>query len=477
MIRPKFDGTLCTEPEGLMFETKECGNSFPTSFWETYSAFANTSGGTVALGIREMSYGLEVVGVKDPPKIIKEMWDAINNREKVSANILCESDIAGVDVEGKTIILINVPRASKDRRPVYINGSVENGTFKRNGEGDYHCSREEIDEMVRDAGSRSPDSVVISGLSIDDFEQSSIESFRNIMVSVRPGSRWNKEPRDEFLRLIGAADRGEDGIIRPTLAGLLMFGSDSDISRHLSGYLVDLRIYSGGDEWSERFVSGTGEWSGNLFDFFTEVNARLFVKTPKPFKLDGAVRVDDNEFMKAERELVLNGIVHADYYLSTGVRVLIHPDRLVVENPGTFRIPISKAGKGGISDPRNKNLMGMFRLIGMVENSGQGVKRIVDTCRELGIPDPEFLEETDPSRVICTLPMWDGVDRAVLTNRETKILEIMLRGGNETMTDMAKELGTSQSTVSRTVRSLQDKGLVRRESGKRGARWVVFGRQ
>ena len=121
--------------------------------------------------------------------------------------------------------------------------------------------------------------------------------------------------------------------------------------------------------------------------------------------------------------------------------------------------------------------MGMFRLIGMVENSGQGVKRVVDVCRELGIPDPEFREDTDPSRVICVLPMWDGVARAALTDRETRILEIMSRGGNETMTDIAKELGTSQSTVSRTVRSLQDKGLVRREGGKRGARWVVFGRQ
>ena len=50
-------------------------------------------------------------------------------------------------------------------------------------------------------------------------------------------------------------------------------------------------MYQGKDEWSERFVSGTGEWSGNLFDFFTEVNSRLFVKAPKPFRLDGAVRM------------------------------------------------------------------------------------------------------------------------------------------------------------------------------------------
>ena len=476
MVRPKFKGKLCLEPEGLMFEAKECGNTFPTSFWETYSAFANTMGGTVALGIKEMSHGLEVKGVKDPSKVIKEMWGTINNKDSVSANILCHDDVTGIDVDGDTVILIDVPKAPKEQRPIYINGSIENGTFKRNGEGDYHCTRDQIDEMRRDAGSASPDSVIIARLSLDDLNQPSIVAYRNMLAAARPTSRWNAESRDEFLRLIGAADRDDDGAVRPTLAGLLMFGNDYDISRHLGGYLVDFRMYQGKDEWSERFVSGTGEWSGNLFDFFTEVNSRLFIKAPKPFRLDGAVRIDDNEFIKAERELVLNGIVHADYHLSTGVRVMLYPDRLVVENPGTFRIPISKAEDGGVSDPRNKNLMKMFRLIGLVENSGQGVKRLVDTCRDLGIPDPVFREETDPSRVVNSMPIWDGMERAPLSDRERLVLDIISRGGTETTAEMAAEFGLSQSTVSRAVRSLQDKGVLRREGGSRKGRWVVAGR-
>ena len=330
--------------------------------------------------------------------------------------------------------------------------------------------------MRSDAGSVSLDSVIIARLSLDDLNQPSIVAYRNMLAAARPTSRWNAESRDEFLRLIGAADRDDDGVVRPTLAGLLMFGNDYDISRYLGGYLVDFRMYQGKDEWSERFVSGTGEWSGNLFDFFTEVNSRLFVKAPKPFRLDGAVRIDDNEFIKAERELVLNGIVHADYYLSTGVRVMLYPDRLVVENPGTFRIPISKAEDGGVSDPRNKNLMKMFRLIGLVENSGQGVKRIVDTCRELGIPDPVFREETDPSRVVNSMPIWDGIERAPLSDRERLVLDIISRGGTETTAEIASEIGLSQSTVSRAVRSLQDKGVLRREGGSRKGRWVVTGR-
>lgn len=476
MFRPKFDGRMCLEPEGLMFEIKECGSSFPSSFWETYSAFANTMGGTVALGIKEMSYGLEVRGVQNPSKIIKEMWDTINNREKVSANILCDSNVTEIDVDGCTVILIYVPRASKDKRPVYINGSIENGTYKRNGEGDYHCSWDEIKEMQRDAAAMSPDSVVVDGMSIDDLCQSSIEGYRNMVASVRPSSKWNAEPRDEFLRLIGAAGRGGDGNLHPTLAGLMMFGNDFDISSHLGGYLVDFKVYSGGDKWSERLVSGTGEWSGNLFDFFMEVSSRMSARAPKPFKLEGRVRVDDNDFIKAERELVLNSIVHADYYLSTGVRILLYPDRLEVENPGTFRISIQKAEGGGVSDPRNKNLMKMFRLVGMVENSGQGVKSVRDTCRALGLPDPEFREETDPSRVVAVLPMWNGVFSAAMSDRERRIIELISEGRVRTMTEIAKEIGVSQSTVSRDLKELMNRGVVRREGGGSNVRWIVLGR-
>ena len=111
-----------------------------------------------------------------------------------------------------------------------------------------------------------------------------------------------------------------------------------------------------------------------------------------------------------------------------------------------------------------------------VENSGQGVKRIVDTCRELGIPDPVFREETDPSRVVNSMPIWDGIERAPLSDRERLVLDIISRGGTETTAEIASEIGLSQSTVSRAVRSLQDKGVLRREGGSRKGRWVVTGR-
>lgn len=475
MIIPEFQDGYCMEPEGLHFECKECGTKFPQSFWETYSAFANTLGGTVALGLKEMTDGMVVIGVKDPAKVIKEMWDAVNDQEKVSINILTDDRVRGIDVDGCTVILIEVPRAPRTKRPVYINGSMDNGTFRRNGESDYHCTRDEINEMIRDAGSDAQDLVVVDRFTLDDLNQDDIEEYRQRMASVKPSSRWTRESRDRFLELIGAADAGEDGDLHPTMAGLLMFGMDYDIVRFLSVYKLDYQEYLGGKEWSKRIVSDTGEWSGNLFEFFFEICTRIDVKSPKPFELDGMIRVDDNDFIKAEREMVLNAIVHADYRMSGGVRIRLYPDRLEATNPGTFRIPIERAEAGGTSDPRNPALMKMFMLIGAVESSGQGLKRIIDTCSDLGIPAPAFTEEFDPARVIASMPMWNGVRGAETDGRARRVLELLSADGTMTARDLAADLDVSTSTVSRILSVLKEEGRIRREGGgTRGGRWKVL---
>lgn len=74
------------------------------------------------------------------------------------------------------------------------------------------------------------------------------------------------------------------------------------------------------------------------------------------------------------------------------------------------------------------------------------------------------------------MPIWDGIERAPLSDRERLVLDIISRGGTETTAEIASEIGLSQSTVSRAVRSLQDKGVLRREGGSRKGRWVVTGR-
>ena len=56
-----------------------------------------------------------------------------------------------IDADGKSVVVINVPRAESTMRPIYINNNLSRGTFKRNHEGDYHCTDQELKMMLRDA--------------------------------------------------------------------------------------------------------------------------------------------------------------------------------------------------------------------------------------------------------------------------------------------------------------------------------------
>ncbi len=455
--------------EGPELEGKRCSDRLSADFWPTYSAFANTFGGTIVLGVRDDGGLLRPEGIEDPEKILRDLWDQANNPQKVNVNLLSEDDVDVLDCDGLKLITVRVPRAERQRRPVYINGSMNSGTYRRHGEGDYHCSLAEIAEMVRDAHETPQDAGLCTKVLIGDLDDGSIEAFRNMMSKRTPSHPWNREPRDEFLRLIGAADLDDGGTLRPTVAGLLMFGRDYSITREVPRYMLDYREYGAWDDWDHRLTTDTGEWTGNLFDFFAYVTNRISLNSARAFPLDGAVRRDDTGMIEAARELVLNGIAHADYFGSGGVRIDWRPDRLTVRNPGTFRIPIGLARSGGHSDPRNPNVMRMFMLTGLAER--EGLHRIVTVCRDMGLGMPEITESVEPSTVTASIGLRPG-RRAPVGN--DGILDALRRDPGITVAGLAEETGLSTSTVSRRIRELRDAGVLAREGSRRDGRWVVL---
>ena len=135
--------------ENNRLEAKRAVGGLPQSLWETYSAFANTQGGVILLGVVENAdKSLHPVDLPDPSGLLQDFWDIINDSDKVSANILRDSDVREVVLRGKHIIVIDVPKAPMEDLPVYLGGSPENGTFWRSGDGDFRCSPEEVLQMA-----------------------------------------------------------------------------------------------------------------------------------------------------------------------------------------------------------------------------------------------------------------------------------------------------------------------------------------
>lgn len=166
--------------EGNRFEAKLAKGGLPNSLWETYSSFANTDGGLILLGVKEnKNHSFTIAGVENYEQLIKNIWDTLNNQNKVSVNLLLNKNVYAKEVDGKQVICIEVPRAERQFRPVYIGKNIFDGTFHRNGEGDYRCTKEEISEMFRDANVVSSDAKILTEMDETVFCKDSIKSYRN----------------------------------------------------------------------------------------------------------------------------------------------------------------------------------------------------------------------------------------------------------------------------------------------------------
>jgi predicted HTH transcriptional regulator len=124
--------------ENYFIEVKTASGGIPASLWESYSAFANTDGGTILLDISETESGLKVVGVSDAEDKVKKLWDTFHNRQKINNNVLFERHIYIQNIDNKDIIVIEVPRADI-KRPFAMRNS-----FEREDETDVHKALREV---------------------------------------------------------------------------------------------------------------------------------------------------------------------------------------------------------------------------------------------------------------------------------------------------------------------------------------------
>lgn len=466
--------------ENNRIEAKKALGGLPKSIWETYSAFANTHGGIILLGVEELAdKSFRTVDLPDPDRLIKEFWDIVNNPNKTSVNVLSSKDVFVQEVDGNHIVVINVPRAERSYKPVYVDGNPL-CTYRRNGEGDYRCTKEEYQAMVRDAAVKTQDMLILNEMDISVFNKESIRSYRQRMRLSRPGHVWEALEDEDFLLKLGAVGIGSDGKKHPTSAGLLMFGNEYDIVREFNTYFLDYQEqYDADTRWTDRIISSSGDWSGNVYDFYFRVYNKLILDIKVPFKMDGGARVDDTPVHQALREALANCLVNADYYGRQGLVIIKKRDTITMANPGGFRIEIDAAKSGGVSDPRNGTMLKMFNLIDIGERAGSGIPNIFRVWRGQGWKEPVIIESAEPDRIMLELTLKKSDDKKVTIKSDDKKVTIKSsRQKNEIVayltdhisaknTELAELLGVKSTRVKQLLKELIDEGIIVAEGSNR----------
>ncbi len=514
--------------ERVTLECKKAMAEVPRSLWETYSAFANTLGGLILLGVDEHSNETnvakryEIVGVTDAQKILTDFWNTINS-DKVNVNILTDSDVEVINISGKQIVCIHVPMADWRAKPIYLNGNVYKGTFRRNHEGDYHCTEDQVKAMIRDSNTEGNDGILIEYYGMDDIDPNSLRQYRTEFRQENSTHIWNRDDDKTFLRNLGGyiEDRktGKEGL---TLAGLMMFGKGLAIRDRFANFRMDYLDMShllAGERYHDR-LTYDGLWENNLYQFFRIVSPKVQFDLPRPFKLEkGGRRNDDTPQHEAVREAFTNAIIHCDLLMDAGIlRVEKHDDRLCFRNPGLLKLPVETIYRGGNSKARNPKIQNMLRMIGFGENVGSGFPKIVAAWKQTNWGEPLLLNKLDVDEVELVLPVpvteseeseevsvnsSDGVSKdwsnwpndwskglsnelskglskglsnelsKGLSNTTINIFKMIVADNHISREVLAEKTGISVVSVQKHIKKLKSVGLIRRIGSSRYGHWEI----
>ena len=487
--------SLLVQNECDDLEFKSAAGGFPGSFWETYSAFANTEGGTIVFGVQENKgkFYLDNLTDEQIEKYRKDFWNNVNNPSTISRNLMRKEDVIIGNYKGFAFMLFFIPRAPREMRPVYRANDPFKGSYKRNYEGDYRCTDREVQRMFADADDTRPaDSRILKNYTIEDLDKEALSHYRQLFKLSSSDHPWLAFDDIELLRMLGGyrKDRqsGEEGF---TVAGLLMFGKTTSITdvECAPHFFPDYQEHLTENEdvrWTNR-ICADGTWEANLFNFYQRVLPRLQSALPKPFKLEENIRREETPAHVAVREALINLCVHADYTINASLVVRHELHRLVFSNPGTLLVSKNQYYEGGESVCRNKSLQKMFSMLGVAEKAGSGTDKIMKGWREANWRSPQIDELQAPDKVVLTMPMESFLSdeaKAKLTDKfgimansfdhnVLTILALACDEGSVTNERLRYSLNLHKAEIADILKHMTHKGLLISEGYGRGMRYLL----
>ena len=495
------------QTEDTELEYKSAKGGFPESFWETFSAFANTNGGIIILGIKEKDGRLTPDGFDDTliAKYKKTFWDCAHNKNKVSATMLTDHDVSVEEVEGNRMLVFRVPKAAYNLKPVYLNGNPFGNTYRRNHEGDYRCTDTEVRLMIADAESQghSFDSKILPNYTIDDIDMATLRAYRQRFLLRHENHPWNELDDMEFLTKIGAYHvNREDGSEGFTRAGILMLGKTESITDQSCApwYFVDYQEKLSSDpmlRWTDRLYPD-GTWEANLFQFFYRTYGKLSQLLPTPFMLKGIDRLEETSAHIALREALANCLIHCNYAQQGNILVVGRRNEITMRNPGCMLISVAEFYAGSHSICRNPTLQKLFMFLGNGEKAGSGADIIKKGWRDNKWPQPVLSERVQPNETEMTLGIEEVlesgqntiseknnvgsekssekniVDSEKSSEKNKMIIAAIRQNSLVSAAEIAIQLGISSRAVEKRIKTLREIGIIRRVGPDKGGHWEII---
>lgn len=456
------------------FELKKAKGELPKSIWETVSAFANTSGGWIVLGVRESRNEFEITGVANAEKLEQ---DFLNTLRGTKFNVFVNTKQEVYTFEDKTVLAFYVP--IHKNKPVYFN--TQTNTFIRRGSADQRASQIEIDSMLRDRAFGTKTSELVAKTNRNSINNISLSRYRDYMTRFNPNASYNRYSEDEFLEKLRIMDGG-----KCTFAGLLMFGKREVIEKHFPDFRIDLLEVPGISytEAEQRYTFRIEEQE-NLWEYYFECFSRLKQKVDVKFAISAeGFGQELSPGLESIREALINMLMHTDYFSSACARIRIFTDHIEFYNPGGLPKPFEELKSKDISLPRNPILAKFFRMVKLAENAGFGFDKIEVNWKQYNKTVPEYQVEFDSVLVNFQLENKKALGDRLgdrlgdkLGDNQLKILSEIEMDNAISITLLAKKLTISTTAVENNIAKLKKAGYLKRLGSAKSGHWQLINNQ
>jgi ATP-dependent DNA helicase RecG len=454
------------------------------SIMETVIAFANEpglGGGYLLLGA-EWSINdkgdtvYRPAGLPDPDKVQRDLASQCASM----LNVALRPEMQLEQVNGHTVLVVHVPEADVTHKPIYKKATgLPSGAYRRIGSTDQRCVDEDLWVLRgQSQPSHGPDASVLPDARLDDFDPAALAQYRRVRQRLNPSAEELSYSDDELLEALGAVRRVDERL-RPTLAGILLFGKPMALRRMLPMVKIDY-IRVPGLEWiedpHERFQSV--EIRKPLLLALPLAEATVIDELPKGFHLpEGELHSVQEPIVprKVIREALANAVMHRSYTQHSPIQIIRYSNRIEIRNVGHSLKPVAELGIPG-SKLRNPTLAAVLHDLNLAEAKGTGIRSMRRLAAEAGLTLPEFHSSRAADEFRVTLFLHNLLtedDHAWLRSLTTETLDademkvlIYARATGAVDNSACRDFsGLDTLAASRVLRRLRDRGLLDKLGG------------
>lgn len=407
---------LNTIDEHERIEAKQ-GTEAGKAVMKTVVAFANEprlDGGHILFGVqrRDTDAGAryEVVGVPDPDKVSRDFASqcATMLNQEVRPRVSTET------INGQPVVAAYVPEAQPAEKPIYLESKgLDQGAYRRIGSSDQQCSDADLQEIYQERSGGTYDASVVPDADFDDIDSEAVEDYRKTREQVNPEAEelnWNDETLLRALQCL----RKDGDVLKPTVAGLLLFGTKLALRRLFPVMRIDYTRVPG-REWMEdpdrRYVSSV-EIRAPLLQAIRRAQSTIVDDLPKGFSLpEGSLQRTDAPLIpfRVLREAIVNAVMHRDYRKNSTIHIVRYANRIEVRNPGYSLVDPDEL-RAPISETRNPVIASVLHDTRFAETKGTGIEVMRENLRESGLAPPDFESDRASDHFITTFYLHHFLD-------------------------------------------------------------------